>query len=145
MWLVTASPIEVGSLLAKRLGATGALGTVAQVEGDRYTGRLEGSLMHGETKARAIRDLADRRGLDLATSSAYGDSANDLPMLRTVGHPVAVNPDRRLRRVAQHEGWPIRRYTHESKSSTALRISVLAAIAATGIVLHRATRRPGGA
>lgn len=145
VWLVTASPIEVASLLAKRLGTTGALGTIAEVEGDRYTGRLDGSLMHGETKARAIRELAARRDLDLSASSAYGDSANDQPMMRAVGHPVAVNPDGRLRRIAQREGWPVRRFTHETRSSTALRIAGVAALAAASLALHRATRRPGRA
>jgi phosphoserine phosphatase len=72
-----------------------------------YTGELLGTSMIGEEKAKAIRRIASDLSLDLQQSYAYGDSAADLPMLNTVAHPVAVNPDARVRRVAQDRGWTI--------------------------------------
>jgi len=107
VWFVTASPIEVGRLIARRLGATGALGTVPEHRGGYYTGRLVGEMLHGEAKAIAVRELAVRSDLSLEDCFAYGDSMNDAPMLATVGHPCAINPDGRLRRRAKRLGWPI--------------------------------------
>ncbi|MCK9792727.1 HAD-IB family hydrolase [Isoptericola sp. 4D.3] len=110
VWLVTATPVEIGGLIARRLGATGCLGTIAEHSGGFYTGRLVGDLMHGEAKGAAVRELAEREGIDLSASYAYGDSLNDLPMMRTVGHPCPINPDARLRRHAKEVGWPIREF-----------------------------------
>lgn len=107
VWFVTASPLEIGRLIARRLKATGALGTIAEHKGGFYTGSLVGDLMHGEAKAVAVRDLAARRNLDLTRSFAYGDSMNDAAMLGAVGHGCAINPDSRLRRHAKRHGWPI--------------------------------------
>lgn len=107
VWLVTASPVELAGVLASRLGLTGALGTIAEVEDGCYTGRLVGDLMHGPAKADGIEQLALERGLNLETCTAYSDSANDLPMLRKVGKAIAVNPDTRLARQARHYGWPV--------------------------------------
>src|SRR5204862_7604881 len=59
-------------------------------------------------KAEAIREMAVCEGLDLASSYAYSDSITDLPMLELVGHPVAVNPDRELARVARQREWEVR-------------------------------------
>src|SRR5215469_14700626 len=87
VWLVTATPVELADILARRLGHTGALGTVAETAEGLYTGRLVGGLLHGQAKAAAIKALAEREGLDLSRCSAYSDSANDLPMLEMVGHP----------------------------------------------------------
>lgn len=111
VWFVTASPVEIGRLIARRLGATGALGTVAEHEGGYYTGRLEGDMLHGEGKAVAVRELAARTALRLEDCFAYGDSMNDAPMLGTVGHPCAINPDGRLRRHAKKLRWPIQDFT----------------------------------
>ena len=97
VWLVTATPVELASIIAHRLGLTGALGTVAEVVDGKYTGRLVGELMHGPAKAEAVLALAEREGLDLARCTAYSDSANDLPMLSLTGTAVAVNPDTELR------------------------------------------------
>jgi len=110
VWLVTASPREIGELIARRLGATGALGTIAEHKDGFYTGRLIGDLMHGEAKAEAVRQLAEREGLDLSRCYSYGDSTNDVPILSVVGHPCAINPDSRLRRYAASVGWPIREF-----------------------------------
>src|SRR3954463_14421784 len=107
VWLVTAAPIELSRLMARRLGLTGGLGTVAEHEDGIYTGRLVGEPLHGPAKAEAIRALAAKEGLDLGRCSAYSDSANDLPMLSAVGHPTAVNPDADLRKIAKERDWPI--------------------------------------
>lgn len=108
VWLMTAAPVELGRVIAARLGLTGALGTVAELRDGVYTGRLVGDLLHGKAKCDAVRTLAAAEGLDLDRCSAYSDSINDVPMLSTVGHPVAVNPDSALRRHARRCGWEIR-------------------------------------
>jgi HAD superfamily hydrolase (TIGR01490 family) len=111
IYLVSASPEEIVLPLAELLAADGAISSVAETDQDgRYTGRLA-FYAYGEGKARAMRDLALRNGIDLARSSAYTDSATDLPMLEAVGHPVAVNADRPLARVARERGWAMRQFT----------------------------------
>lgn len=110
VWLVTAAPVEIARVIARRLGLTGALGTVPEHVDGVYTGRLVGEMLHGEGKAVAVRAIAEREGLDLERCSAYSDSSNDLPMLSLVGHPVAVNPDAVLRAHAKARGWEIRDY-----------------------------------
>lgn len=105
VWLVTATPVELAQLIARRLGLTGALGTVAETEDGVYTGRLVGDLLHGPAKAAAVRALAASEGLDLRRCTAYSDSANDIPMLSVVGTAVAVNPDSVLRDTARRNGW----------------------------------------
>ena len=110
VWLVTAAPIEIANVIARRLGLTGALGTVAEHVDGVYTGELVGEMLHGEGKAVAVRTIAEREGLDLERCSAYSDSSNDLPMLELVGHPCAVNPDAKLRAHAKAHGWRIRDY-----------------------------------
>ena len=113
VWLVTATPVELATIIAKRLGLTGALGTVSEVVDGVYTGRLVGKPLHGPAKAAAVLALAEREGLDLSRCSAYSDSFNDVPMLSLVGHPVAVNPDSDLREHAREEGWEIRDYRRQ--------------------------------
>lgn len=115
VWLVTATPVELATIIAKNLGLTGALGTVAEVRDGVYTGRLVGAPLHGLAKAEAVRAIADREGLDLSRCSAYSDSANDIPMLSLVGSPVAVNPDATLRQHARDNDWPIRDYRKREK------------------------------
>ncbi len=131
VWLVTATPVELASIIARRLGFTGALGTVAETADGVYTGRLVGGLLHGPAKAAAIRALAAREGLDLARCSAYSDSVNDLPMLTLVGHPAAVNPDSELRARARAEGWPV----HDFRSGRrATRVAVPTAVGAGAVI-----------
>jgi phosphoserine phosphatase len=88
----------------------GAVGSVSEVVDGEYTGRPGGPFIYRDGKAAAIRELAAREDIDLAASWAYSDSESDLPMLRLVGHPVAVNPDATLLRVARAEGWEILRF-----------------------------------
>ena len=134
VWLVTATPVEVATVIATRLGLTGALGTVAETEDGVYTGRLVGDMLHGPAKAEAIKALASREGLDLAACSAYSDSFNDLSMLSLVGHPCAVNPDARLRAHAKHEGWQVRDYRTGRKAARLGLALGAAAGAVTGAV-----------
>lgn len=147
VWLVTAAPAELGRLIARRLGLTGALGTVAEISDGAYTGRLVGDLLHGPAKADAIRRLAAAEGLDLAQCSAYSDSANDIPMLSTVGHAVAVNPDSTLRRAARERGWAVRDFrTGRKAARVALPAALAAGVAAgaiTATLAFRRRRRPG--
>ena len=82
----------------------------------RGTGRLAGPFCYGPGKVDAIHELARWEGLDLAQCYAYSDSASDLPMLEAVGHPVAVNPDSRLERLALRRGWPIVIFSRRTKA-----------------------------
>jgi HAD superfamily hydrolase (TIGR01490 family) len=142
VWLVTAAPAELASLIARRLGLTGALGTVAESKDGVYTGRLVGEPLHGPAKAEAIHALAEREGLDLSRCSAYSDSANDEPMLSLVGNPVAVNPDLALKRIARERGWTIRDFRTGRKAA---RVGVPAAAGmgavAGGVAVGLAVRR----
>ncbi|ADI09127.1 putative phosphoserine phosphatase [Streptomyces bingchenggensis BCW-1] len=117
VWLVTAAPVETATIIARRLGLTGALGTVAESVGGVYTGKLVGEPLHGPAKAEAVRALAAAEGLDLSRCAAYSDSSNDIPMLSIVGHPYAVNPDGRLRKHAREHGWRLRDYRTGRKAA----------------------------
>jgi HAD superfamily hydrolase (TIGR01490 family) len=132
VWLVTAAPIEIAQVIARRLGLTGALGTVPEHVDGVYTGRLVGEMLHGEGKAVAVQGIAEREGLVLADCYAYSDSSNDLPMLSLVGHPCAVNPDAALRAHAKAAGWRIRDYRTGRKVAMAGGKGVVAGVAAAG-------------
>ena len=119
VWLVTAAPIEIARIIARRLGLTGAMGTVAEHVDGVYTGRLVGEMLHGPAKGEAVKALAAREELDLARCSAYSDSYNDLPMLTLVGDPCVVNPDARLREHARSQGWRVRDYRTGRKAARA--------------------------
>jgi HAD superfamily hydrolase (TIGR01490 family) len=142
VWLVTATPVELARIIAKRLGLTGALGTVSEVEDGLYTGRLVGEPLHGPAKAEAVRALAEREGLDLARCTAYSDSANDVPMLSAVGHAVAVNPDTALREEARKRGWDVRDFRTGRKAAkigipTAAGVGALTGGVIAGLALRR--------
>lgn len=141
VWLVTATPVEVATLIAQRLGLTGALGTVAEIRNGYYTGHLVGKPLHGLAKAEAVRALAEREGLDLAQSFAYSDSANDIPMLSLVGNPVAVNPDPELRGHARESDWKIRDFR---KRAQIKRVALPAAIGAGGLAVGLAVGYASG-
>ncbi|MET9616104.1 HAD family hydrolase [Kitasatospora indigofera] len=142
VWLVTAAPQEVARIIARRLGMTGALGTVAEATDGYYTGRLVGELLHGPAKAAAVRSLARRERLDLDRCAAYSDSANDIPMLSLVGHPYVVNPDGALRRHARAMGWRVRDFRTGRKAArvgipAAAALGVVAGATAAGVAVHR--------
>jgi HAD superfamily hydrolase (TIGR01490 family) len=147
VWLVTAAPAELASLLARRLGLTGALGTVSEIKDGVYTGRLVGEPLHGPAKAEAVLALAAKEHLDLEQCFAYSDSSNDLPMLTTVGHPVAVNPDAKLKRVARENGWEVRDFRTGRKAAkvgvpAAAGAGAIAGGIAVGLAMHRRNNRP---
>ncbi len=106
VYIVSASLQEIVEGIAEELGFDGALGTVCEVRDGAYTGKALRPL-HAENKAECVRELADSHGFDLAECTAYSDSHTDLPFLEAVGKPVAVNPDRELRREAAERGWPV--------------------------------------
>jgi HAD superfamily hydrolase (TIGR01490 family) len=105
VYVVSATLQEIVEHIAADLGFDGAIGTTAEVVGGVYTGRVVRA-MHGDCKADAVRELAAAEGFDLAACTAYSDAHGDVPFLEAVGHPVAVNADRQLRRVARERGWP---------------------------------------
>lgn len=133
VYLVSASPEEIVLPLAELLGVDGAICSVAEVDGEgRYTGRMA-FYAYGPSKAEAMRELAERTGIDLDGSSAYSDSATDIPMLETVGHPVAVNADRALARVARERGWETRQFTNPVRLRD--RMTVRTPAVTTGVAL----------
>src|SRR3712207_538814 len=97
----------MAELMAHVLVFDGGIGARSEIADGRYTGRPDGPFTYREGKAEAIRRMAAEQGIDLSESYAYSDSESDLPMLRLVGNPVAVNPDAELTRVARAEGWRI--------------------------------------
>ena len=109
-YIVTAASQELAEVLAAVLVLDGGVGMRSEVRDGVYTGRPDGPFTYREGKAQAIRELAEREGIDLAASYAYSDSESDLPMLRAVGHPVVVNPDAELSRIAGEKGWDIIRF-----------------------------------
>lgn len=141
VWLVTATPVELAQVIAKRLGLTGALGTVAESVDGRFTGRLVGDILHGLGKAHAVRALAIREGLNLKRCTAYSDSHNDVPMLSLTGTAVAINPDSDLREVAKARGWEIRDFRTGRKAAKIGVPTALALGAAGGAVAAAVTRR----
>lgn len=139
VWLVTAAPVEIARVITRRLGLTGALGTVAEQVDGVYTGRLVGEMLHGEGKAVAVRELADAEGLDLSRCYAYSDSNNDLPLLSMVGHPCAINPDAALRQHARDQGWDVRDY--RTGRRMALAGSTAMGVGLSGLAAWRVARR----
>jgi HAD superfamily hydrolase (TIGR01490 family) len=146
VWLVTATPVELATIIARRLELTGALGTIAESKDGAYTGHLVGDVLHGEAKADAVRRLAESEGLDLSRCYAYSDSINDIPMLSLVGHPVAINPDSALRDEARARGWEIRDFRTGRRAMrigvpTALGTGVIVGAVAVGLAARRRRRR----
>lgn len=111
VYIVTAASQDLADMVARVLAFDGAVGSqFSEVVDGVYTGRPAGLFVYGQEKALAIARMAEREGLDLAQCYAYSDSASDLPMLRLVGHPVAVNPDSTLAKAARDEGWELLRF-----------------------------------
>lgn len=116
VWLATAGPAALAARLADRLGVDGALGTEVEVLDGRCTGELAGPFLHGEEKASALETLAAKLGWDISSVHAYTDSIRDLPLLRLVGMPNAVNPDGSLFKLATDMGWPVHNTGQKRKS-----------------------------
>src|SRR5918992_2138712 len=128
-YIVTAASQELAEVLAAVLVLDGGIGMRSEVHDGVYTGRPDGPFTYREGKAEAILELAQREGVDLSASYAYSDSESDLPMLRCVGHPVAVNPDPALERIAREEGWQV---MHFDKLRRRLRLGAAVAGGAGG-------------
>jgi HAD superfamily hydrolase (TIGR01490 family) len=110
-FIATASPQELADSFAKQLGMDCAFGTVSEIKDGTYTGRLDGPICHGAAKAHRVRNALASRGLDLAQSTVFSDSVNDLPLLSLARTPIAVSPDRALDRIARTNGWRVLRRT----------------------------------
>jgi HAD superfamily hydrolase (TIGR01490 family) len=137
VYIVTAASQEMADLLAHVLAFDGGLGSRSEVLDGRYTGRAAGPFNYREGKVLSMCELAEREGIDLAASYAYSDSESDLPMLRAVGHPVVVNPDPELHRIAVMEDWEVLRLDRLGR-----RLKVLAALGGAAALggLGRAVR-----
>ena len=148
--VVSTSGAEVVGPISEMLGADDFVATRLEIVDGRYTGNIE-YYAYAEEKARALELLASDRGYDLAESYAYSDSVTDAPMLRTVGHPHAVNPDKELRRVAAAEGWPVLVFTKpvalrgSPVRPTLAALAVGGAVALGGVLWSNARRRRLGA
>jgi HAD superfamily hydrolase (TIGR01490 family) len=132
VYICTAASQEMAAMLAHVLSFDGAVGARSEIVDGRYTGRPAGPFTYREGKAQALRELAESQGIDLAASYAYSDSESDLPMLRAVGHPVVVNPDAELARVANEEGWEIMRFEQLGRRLKAASAVIVAALVGTG-------------
>jgi phosphoserine phosphatase len=111
--VISSSPVEIVVPLCRYLGLGEVIGTRPEIDEEgRYTGKVE-FYAYGPGKAEAMRRLAEEEGISLADSYAYSDSLTDLPMLEAVGHPVAVNPDKELRAVAEERDWQILEFARE--------------------------------
>jgi HAD superfamily hydrolase (TIGR01490 family) len=143
-YLVSGALQEVVQALAEELGLDGAIGSRCGIVDGVYTGRLEFAC-YGAAKAAALRELAVQNGIDLSASTAYSDAHTDLALLEAVGRPIAVNPDRELRAVADERGWPVRRFrgrAFETRERRPWRLVVAApALVGTGVAAYWASRR----
>jgi HAD superfamily hydrolase (TIGR01490 family) len=121
VYLVSASPIEIVRPVGRHIGVTNIIATKVKTDAAGFfLPELEVYAM-GPGKADAIRDLAEREDIDLTESYAYSDSITDIPMMEVVGHPVAVNPEKELRKVAEEKEWPILEFEREVSVGSRLR------------------------
>jgi HAD superfamily hydrolase (TIGR01490 family) len=131
-YIVSAAPVEIVETLAHSLGMTAGIGTRSEVVDGTYSGALAGPFVYGAGKVAAMEEIARWDGLDLGQCYAYSDSASDLPMLRAVGHPVAVNPDSKLERHARAHGWPIVIFSQRTKAVIRRTVSAAGTVAVAG-------------
>ncbi len=142
-FIVSAAGNGVVEPLAAVLGMDGGIGTRYEVgEDGAFTGRFDGPFVYGPGKVEAMEAFAAEHGIDLSASYAYSDSISDLPMLRAVGHPVAVNPDPPLAGIAREEGWQTMRFEQLGRRLVALAVTLLATIAGFGASRIAARRKP---
>jgi HAD superfamily hydrolase (TIGR01490 family) len=143
VYIFTAASQELAEMLAHVLTFDGGIGSqFSAVQDGVYTGKPTGLFIYGADKARAIKRLADEEGIDLSQSYAYSDSSSDLPMLRAVGHPVAVNPDKELLAEARENGWHVLRFDRLGRRlKTGLGVLGAAAAGGIGTAALAGTRR----
>lgn len=94
-------------IIKEYIGIKFVIATVLKTENNKYTGEILGPVIHGESKVKAILNFISEHDFSLEGSYAYSDDVSDLPLLQLVQNPVAVNPNKKLRKIAQLEGWPI--------------------------------------
>jgi HAD superfamily hydrolase (TIGR01490 family) len=142
-FIVSAAGNGVVESLAHVLGMEGGIGTRYEVDDDgNFTGRFDGPFVYGPGKVEAMKAFAAEHGIDLGASYAYSDSLSDLPMLRVVGNPVAVNPDPRLMEIAREEGWQVLRFERLGRRLVAVAVTLLATVAGFGGSRIAARRKP---
>jgi HAD superfamily hydrolase (TIGR01490 family) len=133
IYIISASPAEIVEPLGRFLGVDESLASQARIGSDgRYTGEME-VYAYGPYKADLIRAVAARDSVDLSGSYAYSDSYTDLPMLETVGHPVVVNPDRVLLKVAREREWDVLQFVRPVRLRDRMPVSAGRATAAAGV------------
>jgi HAD superfamily hydrolase (TIGR01490 family) len=130
--LVSASGDEMVRPIGALLGVTDVIATRMAVEDGRYTGEVE-FYAAGPGKVEAVQKVSVERGYDLGESFAYSDSISDAPLLESVGHPSAVNPDRALRRLAGERGWPVLEFRHPIPLARRLREQRAVPVAAAAL------------
>jgi HAD superfamily hydrolase (TIGR01490 family) len=141
-FIVSAAGNDVVGLLAHVLGMEGGIGTRYEIDEEgNFTGRLAGPFVYGPGKVEAMREFADQHEIDLGESYAYSDSLSDLPMLRAVGNPVAVNPDPPLAAIAGEEDWQTLRFERLGRRLVAVAVTLLATVAGFGASRVAARRR----
>jgi HAD superfamily hydrolase (TIGR01490 family) len=142
-FIVSAAGHDIVESLARVLGMEGGIGTRYEIDAQgSFTGHLDGPFVYGSGKVEAMREFAARHEIELADSYAYSDSLSDLPMLRAVGHPVAVNPDPPLAEIAREEGWQTMRFERLGRRLVAVAVTLLATVAGFGASRVAARRRP---
>jgi len=143
-FIVSAAGNGLVEILAKVLAMDGGIGTRYEVaDNGLLTGRIVEPFVYGAGKVTAMEDFASRHDIDLAESWAYSDSASDLPMLRAVGNPVAVNPDQELGAVAAADGWRVMRFERLGRRLAIAGATLVAgAVGGMGTLLASRRRRP---
>ena len=147
VYIATASSQIVAEMLSDVLGFDGGIGAIPEIVDGRMTGRDSDVFPYREGKAQRITELAQREGIDLAASYGYSDSESDLPMLRLVGHAVAVNPDSELEAIAAEEGWDVMRFDQLGRKLLALGALALMGLVGTAgrtVVVRRSAPPPAG-
>jgi HAD superfamily hydrolase (TIGR01490 family) len=143
-FIVSAAGNDLVKTLAAVLGMEGGIGTRWAVGSDgKYTGEMEGPFVYREGKVEAMRQFAERHDIDMDASYAYSDSASDLPMLRSVGHAVVVNPDGPLAEIARKENWQVMRFEKLGRRLAMVGATALAAVAG-GAAASASKRRNSG-
>ncbi|QQU95892.1 HAD family hydrolase [Corynebacterium aurimucosum] len=109
--IISASASVLVEPIAQELGIEHVVATELAEKDGRFTGEIL-FYCKGAAKAEALARMAKQLNVDPDVSFAYSDSATDIPMLEQVGHPVAVNPDRLLKKHALAHDWEIRTFKH---------------------------------
>ena len=107
LFMLSASPDELVKEVGKMLGFDESIGTRIETRGGIYTGRVLKPSLIGKDRVEIVKKLAKKYNINLNQSFAYGNCVNDVPVLETVGNPVAVNPNKYLKPIAVKNNWTI--------------------------------------